>query len=169
MYVKPDTVSYTSNILPGQNVYHKPLVKKSSAELKCIICDTTFCSLDDMRNHVKNLCQKNENQVDISEATGTEESEFGHIKITRAECDDTDLLIQSGTALSVLAEASQHVELLAQGCQEQVIEDGPQTGEIITQHLGDSYIIVPLDNRYCLWGICHIIIRFNCYNSLLNS
>ncbi|XP_052798186.1 uncharacterized protein LOC128230172 [Mya arenaria] len=146
MYIKPDTVSYSSNVQPGQSVYHKPQVKKSSAELKCLICDTKFNSLNDMRNHVKNPCQKLD-IIGITQTINREEvSDFGIIQIDRVEGEEADPTL-SNTALSVLAEASEHVESLARGGQEQVIEETPEAGELITECTGDSFTVQPIDKQ----------------------
>ena len=110
MYVKPDTVSYSQNFLPGQTVIHKPQIKKKTAELKCVICNTKFFSLYDMREHVKYPCQKVYKDSTDSDSDIHEESV--NFKIRRVELDQ-ELAIKSSTALSVLAEASKHVESLS--------------------------------------------------------
>lgn len=140
MYVKPDTVSYTSNNTEGKGVVHKPLVKKTSAELKCMICDIKFDSLCDMREHVKYPCQKPLNvepQFDVSATAG------GHIKIRRIEAEDD--ILGSNTALSVLAEASKHVESLALNThvleKEEVIEELPEVDDAIIETASDSFTV----------------------------
>ena len=116
MYVKPDTISYTQNFLPGQTVIHKPQIKKNTAELKCVICNTKFYSLYDMREHVRYPCQRStyksaESDSDNESAVKEESVSF---KIRRVELDN-DSVVNSSTALSVLAEASKHVESLSHG------------------------------------------------------
>ncbi|KAL4224996.1 hypothetical protein ACF0H5_015691 [Mactra antiquata] len=131
LYVKPDKVSYTSNIVPGQTVYHKPHVKKVSTDLKCVICDTKFDSLYDMRNHVKEPCQRSDIKPQSVDTTqfqlGDKEDHsdtLSSLKIRRVETEEEGVLSQN-TALSVLAEASKHVESLSNGdiIIEQVIEE----------------------------------------------
>ena len=115
MYVKPDKVSYTTNKLPGQNVVHKAQVKKTSADLKCVICLAKFTSLDDMREHVKFPCNRYKFQPIDSEESDTEavEDSAATIKIRRVESSENELGPNTSTALAVLAEASKHVESLA--------------------------------------------------------
>lgn len=139
MYVKPDTVSYSSNITPGAGVYHKPQVKKTSAELKCMICDTKFDSVYDMREHVKYPCQRSD--LIIPQNCDFDKSEGGHIKIRRIEAEDD--IFGSNTALSVLAEASKHVESLAQKVpvREEVIEECPEVDEAIIETTSDSFTV----------------------------
>jgi hypothetical protein len=145
LYVKPDKVSYTSNVTPGQTVYHKPHVKKTSTDLKCVICGTKFYSLYDMRKHVKEPCQKSDNsvastQIEFGDKENDTES-FSSLKIRRVEAEEDD---KSGveTALSVLAEASKHVESLSHTGEvilEQVIEEVPQVIEHFAQTSGDQF------------------------------
>lgn len=144
MYVKPDTVSYTSNIDPGKGVFHKPHVKKTSAELKCMICNIKFDSVYDMREHVKYPCQRssavNELKLDKGVNSEIDTASKGHIKIRRLEEDDT---VGSNTPLSVLAEASKHVESLAQviPASEEVIEELPEVDEAIIETSSDRFTV----------------------------
>lgn len=125
LYVKPDTVSYTSNVKPGESVFYKPHVKKTSADLKCVICGTKFQTLYDMRMHVKEPCQKSDfNSVASTQFDFEDRKDSPRLKIRRVESESEDKL-NTSTALSVLAEASKHVESLYQGevVLEQVIEE----------------------------------------------
>lgn len=141
MYVKPDTVSYTCNNTEGKGVYHQPLVKKTSAELKCMICDIKFESVYDMREHVKYPCTKSEVQFEPKFDTNADAG--GHLKIRRVEAEDD--ILGSNTALSVLAEASKHVESLALKTplpnKEEVIEELPEVDESIIQTASDSFTV----------------------------
>ncbi|XP_045175043.2 uncharacterized protein LOC123536169 [Mercenaria mercenaria] len=153
LYVKPDKVSYTSNVTPGQTVYHKPHVKKTSADLKCVICGTKFYSLYDMRKHVKEPCQKSDNSVanthiELSDTEDDSES-FSSLKIRRVEAEEEDKSSVE-TALSVLAEASKHVESLSHAGEvilEQVIEEVPQILERLSQPVGNSCAWYDLANQ----------------------
>lgn len=144
LYVKPDKVSYTSNITPGQAVYHKPHVKKTSTDLKCVICGTKFSSLYDMRNHVKEPCQKSDNSILCNEIEFQEREEnlsYSSLKIRRVETEEEEEKLNTNTALSVLAEASKHVESLSQAGEvilEQVVEEVPQIIERISQSAGNN-------------------------------
>jgi len=144
MYVKPDVVSYSSNVNPGEGIVHQPQVKKTSAELKCMICDIKFDSLYDMREHVKYPCQKSEVNIEpVSEFSDFDASFGGHIKIRRVEAEDD--ILGPNTALSVLAEASKHVESLALNTptehKEQVIEELPEADESIIETTSDSFTV----------------------------
>ena len=121
LYVKPDKVSYRDNIIPGQHIVnYKPHVKKNSAELKCLICQSRFLSLDDIREHVKYPCRRsNSNRLPESaecEAVGSDLDDIEDptlIKIRRVEhTQNSEPVPASGTGLSVLAEASKHIESL---------------------------------------------------------
>lgn len=147
LYVKADKVSYTSNISPGQTVYHKPHVKKTSADLKCVICGTKFFSLYDMRSHVKEPCQRSDNtvactQIEQTDSEGDTEN-YSSLKIRRVEAEE----LSTSTALSVLAEASKHVESLSHGevIIEQVVEEVPHVIEQVNQSAGNNFDAVGSD------------------------
>lgn len=117
LYVKPDKVSYHQNNIPGQDILkYKPHVKKDSAELKCMICQRRFLSLDDIREHVKYPCRKvYKSDSDSKQLDDIEDPTL--IKIRRVELCNTDepAVGSTGSGLSVLAEASKHIESLVPG------------------------------------------------------
>lgn len=123
LYVKADKVSYQENNIPGQGIVkYKPHIKKKSAELKCLICQNRFLSLDDIREHVKYPCRrayyKSEESLEDEEVAGLDDiKDPTLIKIRRAEfapSKETEVSA-SGSGLSVLAEASKHIESLIPG------------------------------------------------------
>lgn len=115
LYVKPDKVSYQQNNIPGKNIVnHKRQVKKNSAELKCMICKTSFLSLDEIREHVKYPCRRayDNSSLLLDSGSDTENTENPVcMKIRRVE-STAEPVVSKGTGLSVLAEASKHIESL---------------------------------------------------------
>lgn len=120
LYVKPDKVSYQHNNIPGKNtVNYTPHIKKNSAELKCMICRERFLSLDDIREHVKYPCRRSYDKsqnLSESENIGSDFDDIEDptlIKIRRVErSQQNEPVATTGTGLSVLAEASKHIESL---------------------------------------------------------
>lgn len=120
LYVKPDKVSYQHNNIPGKNtVNYTPHIKKNSAELKCMICRERFLSLDDIREHVKYPCRRSYDKsqnLSESENIGSDFDDIEDptlIKIRRVEhSQQNEAVATTGTGLSVLAEASKHIESL---------------------------------------------------------
>lgn len=120
LYVKPDKVSYQHNNIPGKNtVNYIPHIKKNSAELKCMICRERFLSLDDIREHVKYPCRRSfdkSQNLSESENIGSDFDDIEDptlIKIRRVEySQQNESVATTGTGLSVLAEASKHIESL---------------------------------------------------------
>ena len=122
--MKADKVSYQENNIPGQGfVRYKPHIKKKSAELKCLICQNRFLSLDEIREHVKYPCRRAYYRA--GDALEGEEADTGLdnnkdptvIKIRRVELapsQETEVST-SESGLSVLAEASKHIESLVAG------------------------------------------------------
>lgn len=120
LYVKPDKVSYQHNNIPGKNIVnYRPHIKKNSAELKCMICRRRFLSLDDIREHVKYPCRRvYDKSPNLSDSENIA-SDFDDIedptliKIRRVEfTQNKEPVPTTGTGLSVLAEASKHIESL---------------------------------------------------------
>lgn len=124
LYVKADKVSYQENNIPGQGfVKYKPHIKKKSAELKCLICQNRFLSLDEIREHVKYPCRRayyragDPLEGDEGESGLDSNKDPTVIKIRRVEfapSKDTEVST-SESGLSVLAEASKHIESLVTG------------------------------------------------------
>ena len=119
--MKPDKVSYRDNIVPGRHIVnYKPHIKVNSAELKCLICQRRFLSLDNIREHVKYPCRRafdhetsDSSQCEIvnSELDDIEVSTL--IKVRRVEgLQNSEVVPSPETGLSVLAEASKHIESL---------------------------------------------------------
>lgn len=147
MYVKPDVVSYTSNVSPGQGVYHRPVVKQTSADLVCLICHTKFENIHDMRKHVINPCQRGSdlsfnNILYQSAGLAKNNNQIGSIKIERVETSEEDLGT-ANTSLSVLAEASKHVESLALGVGQLggVIEETTVVEQCVSEYSQETFTV----------------------------